>query len=71
MKENMRKEVKMGLLLFAIFSIIRYITIEIVAEVPVIHFFLGGLVGLSLVYIIIGSLSEATYLKLKAFKRVC
>lgn len=66
----MRKEVKIGLLLFAVFNIIRYITNEIVSEVPVIHFFLGGLVGLSLVHLIIGLLPEATYLKLKAFKRV-
>ncbi len=71
MRENMRKEVKIGLLLFAIFNVLKYITNEIVSEVPVIHFILGGLVGLSLVHIVIGSLPESTYSKIKAFKRAC
>lgn len=64
----MKKEVKIGILLFAVFNVLNLIFNEIVAETPVLHYLLGGLVGLSLAMIIIGILPESVYLKLKEFK---
>jgi len=64
----MRKEIKIGGLLYVIFIVVRFFTKEILTEVPVIHFFLGIFVGLAIVEIIIGLLPEATYLKLKTIK---
>lgn len=68
MKKELKKEVKIGILLFAVFNILNLIFNEIVAEMPALHFFLGGLVGLSLAMIIIGILPEMVYIKLKDFK---
>ncbi|WP_373482196.1 hypothetical protein [Acetobacterium sp.] len=69
MKPTMRKELKIGLLLFAIFNLINFIIKNLLPEIPVLHFILGGLAGLALCQIIIGILPAATYLKLKNFKR--
>ena len=69
MKENMRKETKIGLLLFAIFNILNFITKEVGTEMPILHFCLGVLTGLAFLYIIIGLLPESNYLKLRRFKK--
>lgn len=69
MKEKMRKETKIGLLLFAIFNVVHLITNEIGPEIVVLHFILGGLVGLALAEIIIGLLPESAYFRLKKFKK--
>lgn len=69
MKSDMRKEVKVGILLFAIFNILNLIINNFFPEIPVLHFILGGLVGLALSQIIIGILPEPAYLKLKHFKK--
>ncbi|MDZ5724414.1 hypothetical protein [Acetobacterium sp. K1/6] len=68
MKTNMRKELKIGILLFAIFNLINFFSKNMLPEMPALHFILGGLVGLALCQIIIGILPESTYLKLKNFK---
>lgn len=68
MNRNMRKELKIGILIFAIFNVINFIIRDFVPEIPVLHFFLGGFVALAFAEIIIGILPEPTYLKLKHFK---
>lgn len=65
----MRREFKLGVLIFAIFNFIRFIAEDILKEVPEIHFILGVLAAMSLVYIMIGTLPENTYLKIKSLKR--
>lgn len=65
----MRKEVKVGILLFAIFNILNIIANNLLQEIPMLHFILGGLVGLALSQIIIGILPEPTYKKLKRSKK--
>lgn len=65
----MRREVKVGILLFAIFNILNIIVNNFFPEIPVFHFILGGLVGLALCQIIIGILPESAYIKLKRFKK--
>lgn len=69
MKQDLRKEVKVGILLFAIFSILNLIINNFFPELPVLHFLLGGLAGLAFSQIIIGILPEPAYLKLKNFKK--
>lgn len=69
MKKNMRKETKIGILLLVLFNIINFIATDIFPEIPMLHFLLGGLVGLSLCQIVIGILPESAYLKLKNFKK--
>ncbi|MBI4858576.1 MAG: hypothetical protein HY818_17715 [Acetobacterium woodii] len=69
MKKPMKREVKLGILLFAIFNIVNLIANTILPEMPILHFIQGGLVGLALSQIIIGILPEPTYLKLKNFKK--
>ncbi|KNZ40343.1 hypothetical protein [Acetobacterium bakii] len=69
MNKDMRKELKIGILLFAIFNLINLFAHDIVPELPVLHFFLGGLAALAFMEIIIGILPEPTYLKLKQFKK--
>lgn len=64
----MRKEFKLGVMLFAIFNVVRFIAKDILTELPAIHFILGVIVGLALVHIMIGSLPEDKYLRIKAFK---
>jgi len=71
MKTDMRKELKIGILLFAVFNLINFFTKNILPEIPALHFILGALVGLALCQIIIGILPESTYLKLKNFKKNC
>lgn len=68
MRNELKKEVKIGILLFAVFNVLNLIFNEIFAEMPTLHFLLGGFAGLSLTMIIIGILPEAVYLKLKDFK---
>ncbi|MBU4540573.1 MAG: hypothetical protein KJ774_05050 [Firmicutes bacterium] len=70
MKTEMRKELKTGILFFAIFNLINFFAKNIISELPVLHFILGGLVGLALCQIIIGILPETTYLKLKNLKKI-
>lgn len=69
MKTTMRKELKIGILLFAIYNLANLIINQMLPEIPALHFILGGLVGLSSCLIIIGLLPESTYLKLKNFKK--
>jgi hypothetical protein len=69
MKTAMRKELKIGILLFAIFNLINFWSKNVISELPALHFIVGGLTGLALCQIIIGILPESTYLKLKHFKR--
>jgi len=66
----MRKELKIGILLFAIFNVINLIVRDFVPEIPVLHFFLGGFAALAFAEIIIGILPEPTYFKLKHFKNI-
>lgn len=68
-KENMRKEIKIGLAFFVLFSILNFISNEIGAEIPILHFGRGILVGLAFAEIIIGLLPESIYLKTKNFKK--
>lgn len=65
----MRKKLKIGILLFAIYNLANLIINYLLPEIPVLHFILGGLAGLALCQIIIGSLPETTYLKLKNLKK--
>lgn len=69
MKESMRKEIKIGLLIFVIFNTLKFIMSEIGVETPALHFFLGGLAGVAFAEIAIGLLPEPIYLKVKNFKR--
>jgi hypothetical protein len=69
MKKPMKREVKVGILLFAIFNIVNLIANTILPEMPILHFLRGGLVGLALSQIIIGILPEPAYLKLKNLKK--
>lgn len=68
MKENMRKEIKIGVILFAIFNVLNFIAIEIGTEIIPLHFCLGGLAALAFAEIIIGLLPESIYLKVKNCK---
>lgn len=69
MKPTMRKELKIGLLLFALFNLVNLFTNNLFPEIPALHFILGGLAGLAFCQTVIGILPEATYLKLKKFKK--
>ena len=69
MKKNMRKEIRIGVLIFAVYNIIYLITKVIDTEIVVLHFCLGGLAGLAFVEIIIGLLPESIYFKIKNFKK--
>lgn len=69
MKKPMKREVKISILLFAIFNIVNLIVNNFFPEILALHFLLGGLAGLAFAQIIIGILPEPTYLKLKAFKK--
>lgn len=69
MKENMRKEIKIGILFFAIFNILNLIANVIGKEILALHFFRGGFAALALVEIIIGLLPESIYLKVKNSKK--
>lgn len=69
MKPAMRKELKIGLLLFAIFNLANLVINHLLPEIPVLHFILGGLAGLAFCQTIIGILPEASYLKLKNLKK--
>lgn len=71
MRNNMRKETKIGFLIFAIFNIVNFITNEIGREIPILHFCLGGLAGLAFAALIIGLLPESIYLKIKDYKKSC
>jgi hypothetical protein len=71
MKGKMRKETKIGLLILAIFYVLNLITKEIGEEIFVLHFLLGGLVGLAFAEMVIGLLPESIYLKIKNFKKKC
>jgi len=68
MNRNMRKELKTGILLVVIFNVINLVVRDFVLEMPVLHFFLGGLAALAFAEIIIGILPEPSYVKLKQFK---
>ena len=46
MKPTMRKELKIGLLLFAIFNLANLVINHLLPEIPALHFILGGLAGL-------------------------
>jgi len=69
MKTTMRKELKIGLLLFALFNLVNLFVNNLSPEVPALHFILGGLAGLSFCGTIIGILPETTYTKLKKLKK--
>ncbi len=69
MKPTMRKELKIGILLFAIFNLANLMINHLFPEIPALHFILGGLAGLAFCEIIIGILPETTYLKLKNLKK--
>jgi len=69
MKTTMRTEVKIGIVLFAIFNFANLMLQSLIAEMPLLHFIIGMLVGLSFCLIIIGILPETTYLKLKKLKK--
>jgi len=71
MRENMRKEIKNGVLLFTLFNIINLIIIVIGKEIVVLHFCRGVLAGLAFTQVIIGMLPESIYLKVKSFKKNC
>ena len=62
MKRKLRNELKIGLLLYALYGILYRFT-----EMP--HFVLGGLIGGSVCLMLIGVLSEAQYNTLKSFKK--
>jgi len=69
MNQKMRKEIKIGILLFAIFNVVNLITNEVGTKFAVLHFLLGGLAGLAFAEIIIGLLPESIYLSLKNHKK--
>lgn len=69
MKTTMRKELKIGLLLFAVFNLVNLFVNNRFPEIPALHFILGGLAGLAFCQIIIGILPESAYLKLKKLKK--
>ena len=62
MKRQLRLELRIGLLLFALFAVLNQFT-----ETP--HFVLGALIGASICLTLIGSLRETPYNALKALKR--
>lgn len=66
----MKKEIRMGLLFFALFSILRF-TVNNVLEkdIPALHFLMGAFIGLALAEFIIGMLPESVYDKLKNCKK--
>lgn len=64
----MRKELRISVLLFTIFNIVRLISDEIGHEIFILHFFLGGLCAGAFLEMVIGMLPEATYIKLKSLK---
>lgn len=69
MKKNIRKEIKIGALIFAIFNVVNFIANEIGREILVLHLCLGGLAGLAFAEVIIGLLPEMIYLKVKNYKK--
>lgn len=69
MKATMRKELKIGLILFALFNLVNLFTNNLFPEVSALHFILGGLAGLAFCETIIGILPETTYTKLKKLKK--
>ena len=62
MNKTQRVELRTGLLLFALWSVLNQFT-----ETP--HFISGGLIGVSLCLMIVGSLREAPYATIKALKK--
>lgn len=62
MKRKLRIELRIGLLLFAVWSVLNQFT-----ETP--HFVLGGLIGISICLMLIGGLHKAQYTALKLFKK--
>lgn len=69
MKENVRKETKIGALLFVVFNVVRIIADDKLTDLPLIHFSLGLLSGAAILLIMIGFLPEDKYLRIKSFKR--
>lgn len=62
MKKQMRKELRIGLLLFAAAMVLK--NFDILPE-----FLHGALLGLAICFELIGALSEEKYRRLKAWKR--
>jgi hypothetical protein len=62
MKRKMRKELQIGLLLFAV-----ALTLKQFVDIP--HFIFGVLMGLSISLEIVGALPERAYNSLKALKQ--
>ena len=62
MKRELSIEFRIGLLLFALWTILSRFT-------GTHHFILGGLAGISTCMLLIGSLRKAQYDALKSFKR--
>lgn len=69
MDKSNRKEIKIGIFLFTIFNVINFITDQIGTEIFVFELLLGGIAGVAFAEIIIGSLPETIYVKLKNFKK--
>lgn len=69
MDKSNRKEIKIGIFLFTIFNVINFITDQIGTEIYVFELLLGGIAGVAFAEIIIGSLPETIYVKLKNFKK--
>lgn len=68
---NKRRESKVGLVSFAIFLILRMLTlsIESIATSKIIHFVMGIFVGLSLLAVISEFISDNVYEKIKRYKK--
>lgn len=69
MDKSNRKEIKIGIFLFTIFNVINFITDQIGTEIFIFELLLGGIAGVAFAEIIIGSLPETIYVKLKNFKK--
>lgn len=69
---NKRRESKVGIVSFAIFLILRTLTlsIESISTSKIIHFAMGILVGLSLLAVISEFISDNAYEKIKRYKKL-
>lgn len=67
---NMRKEIKNAVMLFGLFQVVNFISIQTGKEIQaLLHFCLGIIAALAFMELIIGLLSDSIYHKVRNFKR--
>ena len=64
-----RKEIRTAVLLFALFQVVYFISMQLGEEIRAVHFALGIIAGLAFSALLIGLLSDSVYQRLKNFKK--